>query len=80
MICVVAVPTANRLCPSQLSGNTWNQRVAKRKRSAELASRPIRDAGSVVGSAAVPRRAAPIPQLAISDATRTRRSYEERAR
>ena len=74
MICVIAVPIANLLRPSQESGKTWNQSVANRKRSSELATRPMRDGWSVVGSAAVPRSAAPMPQEATSDAMRTRRS------
>ena len=74
MTCVIAAPTAKRLLPSQLSGKTWNQRVAKRKSNSELATSPIRDAWSVVGSAAVPSKAAPMPQLAASDAMRMRRS------
>ena len=74
MTWVIAAPTAKRLLPSQLSGKTWNQSVAKRKRSSELATRPIREAWSVVGSAAVPSKAAPMPQLATSDAMRMRRS------
>ena len=74
MTWVIAAPTAKRLLPSQLSGKTWNHKVAKRKRRSELATRPIREAWSVVGSAAVPSRAAPMPQLAASDAMRMRRS------
>ena len=74
MTWVIAAPTAKRLFPSQLSGKMWNQRVAKRKRRSELATSPILEAWSVVGSAAVPSRAAPMPQLAASEAIRIRRS------
>ena len=44
MTCVIAAPTAKRLLPSQLSGKTWNQSVAKRNRRSELATSPMREA------------------------------------
>src|SRR2546428_9491778 len=78
MIWVIAVPVAKRRRPSHGSGMRWNQKTAKTNSSRELTSKPTRDAGSVVGSAAVPRRMAPTPQVAASDASRTRRSYVER--
>ena len=74
MTWVMAAPTAKRLFPSQLSGKTWNHRVAKRNSRSELATSPIREAWSVVGRAAVPSKVAPMPQLAASDAMRMRRS------
>src|SRR5436190_139439 len=41
MTWVMAAPTAKRLFPSQLSGKTWNHRVAKRNSRSELATSPL---------------------------------------
>src|SRR5438552_18555057 len=76
MTWVMAAPTAKRLFPSQLSGQTWNHRVAKRNSSSELATSPIREAWPVVGRAAVPSKLATMPQHSLSDEMRIRHTLD----
>ncbi len=74
MIWPIAVPTTKRIRPKTCSGSRWNHVAANSPRSPAEMRRPPRDNASVVGSAAEATRIAAVPQVAISDARRVRRS------
>ena len=72
--CVIAVPTVKRKRPNIGRGRTWNQMMAKAaSRTAEKSS-PMRASGSTVGRAAETTSVPATPQVATSEAIRTRRS------
>ena len=71
---MIAVPTVKRNRPNIGRGRTWNQMMAKAaSRTAEKSS-PTRASGSTVGRAADTTSVPATPQVATSEAMRTRRS------